>query len=1061
MKNQQSTPRLVLIDGYSFVFRAFYSLPNMTRLDKMPIGAIYGMMQMLIKLISELEYSHIAVVLDGGGKNFRHHLYPEYKAHRPECPENLKPQFPIVRQAIESLNITIIEQENTEADDLIGTFAKNFSKLNHQVLVVSPDKDLLQLVDDNILVYDAVKDQILDRQKVQEKLGVLPNQIIDFLAIVGDSADNIPGVAGIGPKGAIELLTEFHDLENIFNNIENIKGRKAQLLQDSHQKAILSKKLATLDLNLESTISFNDLVKKPIEANILLEFLANQGFASLFERAKQQLNLSSNLDYQKIVALQLAKIKGFANSNDGTIQENSIKNFTINSELKTYNIADIDTDNLTEVIDIIENSSGVMLDFIALKEEEMLIIAILDDNLPVKNLAKNNEENQKSKNNINTILYFCCNNIIINLQKINQEKLKKFNNNKKGTENEKNEQPIILPKTNYFVKNIAKNTLLKNTPADLFSFAENNLENQEIATETIEEKPREKAKNNTNDNNQKTTDLETNFSTELMLILDNIFTNNGLVKVFVNSKIFLKITENYHHFLKNSLPFEDLILLDHLVYGNCNFTTGQLLNYHFSNISQYQESLSLEALFEKQQNFSSLFSLENQEKTTEEEQKNPDNQKFTNWIQQRTAMLYSLNNTLKQEIFRQRQMSLYHELEKPLLLSIAQMESNGVMIDKIKLANLSQDFAIKIAKLTDEIYEIATCEFNIASPKQLSEVLFFKMQIPFPSQLNNKGKTEQLSTNVEVLQELSINFPIAKKILDFRHFTKLKNTYIDALPLEINQETNRIHSSFFSNSTTTGRLSSRNPNLQNLPIKTAEGKAIRSAVIASKNCVLISADYSQIELRVLATIAKVEPLILALNNNLDVHKITASEVFNISIDKVDGEMRNRAKAINFGIIYGISAFGLAKQLQINQKEAKEYIDQYFNKYPQIANYIAETIAKAKKEKFITTIAGRKCFLPNIDSKNYLIRSEAERLAVNASIQGSAADIIKTAMINLQKTFSQKNISAKILLQIHDELLIETSEENANEVAKIVNFEMANAYNLAVKLKVDIEINKNW
>ena len=546
-----------------------------------------------------------------------------------------------------------------------------------------------------------------------------------------------------------------------------------------------------------------------------------------------------------------------------------------------------------------------------------------------------------------------------------------------------------------------------------------------------------------------------------MLILDNIFTNNSLVKVFVNSKVFLKITENYHHFLKNSLPFEDLILLDHLIYGNCNFTTSQLLNYHFSNINQYQESLSLETLLEKQQNFSSLFSLENQEKTTEEQQEKPDNQKFTNWIQQRTTMLYSLNNTLQQEIFRQRQMSLYHELEKPLLLSIAQMESNGVMIDQIKLANLSQDFAIKIAKLTNEIYEIADCEFNIASPKQLSEVLFFKMQIPFPSQLNNKGKTEQLSTNVEVLQELSTNFRIAKKILDFRHFTKLKNTYIDALPLEINQETNRIHSSFFSNSTTTGRLSSRNPNLQNLPIKTAEGKAIRSAIIASKDCVLIAADYSQIELRVLATIAKVEPLILALNNDLDIHKITASEVFNIEIDKIDSEMRNRAKAINFGIIYGISAFGLAKQLQINQKEAKEYIDQYFNKYPQIANYIAETIAKAKKEKFITTIAGRKCFLPNIDSKNYLIRSEAERLAVNASIQGSAADIIKTAMINLQKTFSQKNISAKILLQIHDELLIETPEENANEVAKIVNFEMANAYNLAVKLKVDIEINKNW
>lgn len=1060
MKNQQSMPRLVLIDGYSFVFRAFYSLPNMTRLDKMPIGAIYGMMQMLIKLISELEYSHIAVVLDGGGKNFRHHLYPEYKAHRPECPENLKPQFPIVRQAIESLNITIIEQANTEADDLIGTFAKNFSKLDHQVLVVSPDKDLLQLVDDNILVYDAVKDQILDRQKVQEKLGVLPSQIIDFLAIVGDSADNIPGVAGIGPKGAIELLTEFHNLENIFNNIENIKGRKAQLLQDSYQKAILSKKLATLDLDLESTTSFKDLVKKPIEADVLLEFLANQGFASLFERAKQQLNLSSDLDYQKIVALQLAKIKGFANSNDGTIKENSIKNFTINSELKTYNIASIDADNLTKVVDIIKNSSGVIVDFIALKEEEMLIIAILDESFTANNLVKNNEENQESKSNINTILYFCCNDIITNLQKINQEKLKKFNNNKKGTENKKSEQPIVLLKTNQLNNSIAKNTL-----ADLFSFAENNLKNQEIAVEiaaeTIEEKPRETAKNNINYNNQKTTDLENNFLTELMLILDNIFTKNSLVKVFVNSKVFLKITENYHHFLQNSLPFEDLILLDHLIYGNCNFTTSQLLNYHFSNISQYQESLSLEVLFEKQQNFSSLFSLENQEKTTEEEQKKPDNQKFTNWIQQRTAMLYSLNNTLQQEIFRQKQMSLYHELEKPLLLSIAQMESNGVMIDKIKLANLSQDFAIKIAKLTDEIYEIAACEFNIASPKQLSEVLFFKMQIPFPSQLNNKGKTEQLSTNVEVLQELSINFPIAKKILDFRHFTKLKNTYIDALPLEINQETNRIHSSFFSNSTTTGRLSSRNPNLQNLPIKTAEGKAIRSAVIASKNCVLISADYSQIELRVLATIAKVEPLILALNNDLDVHKITASEVFNIPIDKVDGEMRNRAKAINFGIIYGISAFGLAKQLQINQKEAKEYINQYFNKYPQIANYIAETIAKAKKEKFITTIAGRKCFLPNIDSKNYLIKSEAERLAVNASIQGSAADIIKTAMINLQKTFSQKNISAKILLQIHDELLIETPEENAHEVAKIINFEMANAYNLAVRLKVDIEINKNW
>ncbi|OFW80896.1 MAG: DNA polymerase I [Alphaproteobacteria bacterium RIFCSPLOWO2_01_FULL_40_26] len=891
--------KIALIDGYGFVFRAYHALPPLTRADGTQVGAVYGFTNMLIKLLAGLDVSHIAVVFDSGSKTFRNEIFPEYKANRPPCPEDLKPQFPLVRKTAESLNIPVLEKIGFEADDIIATIAKKSAANNYEVLIVSSDKDLMQLVDEHVFMYDAMRNKFIGKSEVKEKFFVEPNQLLDVLALIGDSSDNVPGVRGIGPKTAAELISQFGTLENLFDHLSEIKQEKRrQMLTDGIEKAQLSKTLITLKEDVELGISLKDLEIKAIDPHKLLIFLEEQGFRSLVTRVKKEFAIAdNNIATAKNSFDDVKKIKI---TNQKTIDE-------LYQQAAKNGIAIIDLQN----------------DFLTIST------------------CKTNE-----------------------------------------------------------------------SPQEIFYF------------ET------------------KTTDLfTTNEFTPNPQHLQNLLLNNSIKKISFNSKSFLrstKHTETSSAQATRSTILEDVSLINHLLNSSVKNDLRELININLDENLEERGFGEIFAKAEKAKNFS---------------------EKKIDFFCFRNFAIYKLYKILRPQIFELKLNNAYISFELPLLAVLARMEKNGIKIDDKKLKELSQEFGGRIEELKKEIYVLAGCEFNIASTKQLSEVLFEKLGL---TSSKKSKKTGALSTGAKVLEELSEEgYPIAQKILEFRKFSKLKNTYTDALPKEINPETGRIHSNFSTISTITGRLSSSNPNLQNIPIKTAEGKKIHQCFIAEKNHLLIAADYSQIELRVIAHMAKIEALIQAFEEDKDIHKITAAQIFKIPENEVDENIRNKAKAINFGIIYGISAFGLARQLNIARNEAADYIKSYLATYPGIDDYMKNYIEMARQNGYVSTISGRKCFIHGINDKNPIIRQESERLAINAPIQGSAADIIKKAMIALDNKLHKNNLRSKIILQIHDELIVEAPREEAETAAKILTSEMENVMNLDVPLKVDIKIGENW
>lgn len=921
--------RIALIDGYGFVFRAYFSLPPLTRKDGTPVGAVYGFTNMLIKLIASLDVSHVAVVFDSGSKTFRNDIYPDYKANRPPCPEDLKPQFPLIRESAESLNLTILEKMGFEADDIIATIAKRASREDYEVIIVSSDKDLMQLVNDKVSMYDAMKNKIIKEVEVKEKFQVMPNKVLDILALMGDASDNIPGVKGIGPKTAVELINQFGSLENIFENLDHItQDKRREYLTIGEENAKLSKVLASLKYDVDVGISDIDELKvKSINPENLINFLEEQGFSSLVSRVKKEFSITTNSPNKNA---ELATKK---------TEENSFK------DVKKTEIKDLETFN--------------------------------------------NFYTEAKLNGIVTFDFYQ-NFITISTNKFNEVPSEIFY------------FEIALPKAN---QNSEQN--------DLFSFGETKKEEDNL-TESFDVK-----------------------------ILQNLFYDNSIKKVFFDAKnffhkIYLPNFSNIFNFV-----FEDTLLINHL------------LNSSIKNNLDEIVSLNLGENFEEF-NFGKILDEISKNKAPEIFL---DKEKKIEFLTLKNFAVSVLYKNLNPQIFTSKLSEAYLVYEKPLIKTLARMENSGVKIDTKILANLSEEFGKKIDELTLEIHKISGEEFNIASTQQLSKILFEKLGL---DSSKKSKKTGALSTGVKVLEELAVQgHEIANKILEFRKYSKLKNTYTDALPKEIKEETGRIHSNFSSTSTITGRLSSSNPNLQNIPIKTFEGRKIRKAFIAEKNCLLVSADYSQIELRVIAHIAKIDSLIEAFKQNKDIHKITASEVFKVPEDEVSNEMRSKAKAINFGIIYGISAFGLAKQLGISRTEAKDYIDSYLQTYPGIDSYMKEYIELARKNGFVQTLSGRKCFIRDINNKNPILRNEAERLSINAPIQGSASDIVKKAMILLDRKLFEQNIEARIILQIHDELIIETPEENAEKLREILKKEMEQAMMLNVPLKVDLAIGKNW
>jgi len=852
----------LLIDGYGFVFRAYHVQPPLTSPTGEPVGALYGFTSMLLKLINDFRPAKCAVVFDGKGKNFRHNIYPEYKSHRPPVPEDLKSQLPLVREAAKALNFHILELDGVEADDVIATVAKNIAKTGEKVVIVSSDKDLMQLIDDNIIMYDPMKAKYIDTTSVYEKFGVGADKVRDVLALMGDASDNIPGAPGIGPKSAAEMIIEFETLEKLLSSTDQIRqDRRREIIRNHVEQIKISWELVGLkyDLNIPNhgALSWNTP-----ERHILSEFIAKYGFKSLISRAEKLFG----------VDLESSPIEPIKNIISKTVSDNKL------------------------LEDIIKQAKNIGFIAIYIDEQKKLNLSIDEKYHYIITEGLNNRPPQ----------------------------------------------------------------------TDLFSLR------------------------------PLTLDINKLFA---------IFSDISVKKIIFDLK-------KHMHFLKNLTNtniwkgFEDLALMHYTTTAGLSQPSLEefvILNPITSFISTYHEYLI----------------------------------------------------TLK----KHSALSLYYDIDLPICHILYNMENRGVKIDQIMLGNLSKAFGTEIKALEAKIYTISGVEFNIGSPKQLGEILFEKMQLP-AGKISTKSKL--YSTGVEILENLSASgFEIADLILRWRALTKLKTTYTDSLPKQINASTGRVHSTFTQNVTSTSRLSSQDPNLQNIPIKSTEGMMIRKAFIADKDSTLISADYSQIELRLLSHIADVPNLRQAFNNGQDIHAVTASEIFHIPINDVPNEYRRKAKAINFGIIYGISAFGLGKQLGINAKDAGKYIELYFEKYPGIKKYMEDTIKYAHEHGYVYNIFGRKSLVPLINNKHFAMRSFAERAAINAPLQSSNSDIIKIAMIRLSKILKEKEFKTSIILQVHDELIFEAPNDELSGVTPIIKKEMQNVISLKVPLIVDIRSGNSW
>ena len=951
--------KIALIDGYGFVFRAFHSLPPLTRNDGTPVGAVYGFTNMLIRLLAGLNVTHLSVVFDSGSKTFRNQIYDKYKANRPPCPPELIPQFPLIREVAESLNLHIAEKVGYEADDLIATIAKSVNKEEFDVMIVSSDKDLMQLVDDHIFMFDAMKNKLITKKEVKEKFMVAPAQVLDVLSLMGDSSDNVPGVKGIGPKTAAELINQYGDLENLLLHLDEIKQEKRrEILKAGTANALLSKQLITLCETVPIDVNMKDFEVKNIDPHKLIKFLEAQGFRSLMARIQKEFKIDSNSISNSSV--------GYEKNTTSSSTETSIPNSTSNIQSYASNIIvnDLSFDKIKKTkIETIEELKRIK------------ILALLDGNLII-----DTEFNLENSKQIDSLI------------------LSSFSNDYGVKE--------------IFYIPIQKEEKKVESFGDLFSAISVETSNQSLQPLNL---------------------------SPVLTELKEIFLDPSILKIGYKIKDLIKLIKVDQ--------IDDIAVMAYVI--NSGSDKSNIRNLISTNLAEDIENNGFGTAFDEIEKVKSggkspeLFSDEN---------------KKLQFFCFKSYAIYQLYKFLKKSIFEQKLNFVYYQFDRPLIPVLAEIEMNGILVDKIKLKKLSDEFEEKAKILAKEIYVLAGEEFNIASPKQLSHILFEKLSL----KSGKKSKSGGFSTSSDILEELDLEgHIIAGKILDWRHLTKLKNTYTDSLQKQINPETSRVHTTFSAISTSTGRLSSIDPNLQNIPIRSEEGNKIREAFIAAKNHQLISADYSQIELRVLAHTADIGTLKQAFKENKDIHAITAAQVFGVLEKDVDSDMRRKAKAINFGIIYGISAFGLAKQLGISVGDASTYIKTYFTTYPGIQNYMSVYKENARTNGFVATITGRKCFLTDINSNNPVLRGLAERLAINAPIQGSAADIIKKAMIDLSATLKEKNLKTKLILQVHDELILEAPNDEIEVAKNLVKDVMEKAMLLDLPLKVDVEVGNHW
>jgi DNA polymerase I len=990
-----------LVDGSGYIFRAYHALPPINRKsDGLQLNAVFGFCNMLWKLLRDMKPdekpTHLAVVFDKSEKTFRTAMYPDYKAHRPDPPDDLRPQFKFVREAVQAFDLPCLEQDGYEADDLIATYARQATEAGATATIVSSDKDLMQLVNDRVVMFDTMKDKRIGRAEVIEKFGVPPEKVIEVQALIGDSTDNVPGVPGIGVKTAAQLIGEYGDLETLLRCAPEIKqDKRRQSLVDNADKARLSKKLVTLYDNVKLDVPISDLVVHEPDNKRLIAFLKAMEFNSLMRRVAEfsELDVGEIEPEARLAGHHRLASDAPASSSAGDSGETRRTGRAGGSAAPQLPLG-----RPTQPGDLSRKGKGETPAHVAFTPSQFAAARI-----EAARNAKFDHAKYETVRNIERLSAWI-------------ERARDIGSVAVDTAAASNDPMrtelcgfslAVGPNEACYVP-LGHRQGGEGSGDGLFS--------GDVAPDQIAERA-------------------------TLGALESLFADRGVLKIGHDLKFAWQIFA-----LRGieMVPYDDTMLMSYtLDAGRQNHRIESLAESAFTHAA-----IDIDALLKPGKTRISFDAV--------------GIDRATAYAAEKADIVLRLWQLLKPRLAAEQVLTVYETLERPLVAVLARMERRGISIDRQVLSRLSGEFAQEAAGLEAEINKKAGETVNPGSPKQLGDILFGKLGLPGGA----KTKTGQWATGARVLEELAEQgHKLPQMILDWRQVSKLKSTYTDALPGFVNPTTHRVHTNYALASTTTGRLSSSDPNLQNIPVRTEDGRKIRRAFIAAPGMKLVSADYSQIELRLLAEIAKIEPLQRAFREGLDIHAMTASEMFSVPIKNMPTEVRRRAKAINFGIVYGISAFGLANQLGIAREEAGAYIKKYFERFPGIRDYIEESKKYAKENGYVVTLFGRKCHYPDIRASNPSIRSFNERAAINARLQGSAADIIRRAMIRMEDALAQNRLAAQMLLQVHDELVFEVPDAEVEKTLPVVKKIMEDAplpaVSLSVPLQVEAHAADNW
>ncbi|MFT5665950.1 MAG: DNA polymerase-1 [Vicingaceae bacterium] len=924
---------LWLLDAYALIYRAHFAFSQNQMINSKGLNtsAIYGFTTTLFDVLTTHNPTHIAVVFDTSAPTARHVEFPAYKANREETPDDIRTAVPYIKKIIKGFNIPTLYSDGFEADDVIGTLAKKAEKEGYKTFMMTPDKDFGQLVSENIFMYKPSRmgnkaevwgvDEVCARFEITD-----PLQVIDYLGMCGDAVDNIPGIPGVGDKTAKKFLKQYGSMEGLLANTADLKGKMKEKVEGSTELALLSKKLATIIIDVPIEFDANDLKRDPLNKKELEQIFADVEFRTLSKRI-------------------LGEEVSIAPSNEGQM--------------------DLFSDGASSISQISVEQEVV--------KSEPVQLATLADTQHTYHLVDTDEKIQD----------------LIKL----------------------------LEKTNSYCFD-TETTSIDSMVAELVGLSFSIKKGEAYYVPVGENQDEAKG---------------------LVAKFKSIFEDSEKEVIAQNLKYDLTVLKNYGVGLRGK--FFDTMIAHYLLEPDQKHGMDILAETYLS----YKPQSIVELIGKKGKNQGSMRDVEVE--------------KVVEYAGEDADITFQLKEVFDKLLGTDELRTLFDEVEMPLISVLAAMEYEGINLDCDNLAEFSKELAISLIDLSKEITDLATTEFNIDSPKQLGQVLFEVLKI---DEKAKKTKTGQYSTSEETLAKLALKHEIIPKVLEYRSLKKLKSTYVDSLPDLVNPKTGRIHTNYMQTVAATGRLSSNSPNLQNIPIRTEKGREIRKAFIPrDKDYQLLAADYSQIELRIIAALSGDEGMIDAFKNGIDIHSVTASKVFDVALEEVDRDMRSKAKTVNFGIIYGISAFGLSQRMNIGRKEAKVIIDNYFEKYPGIKKYMDDSIAFAKEHGYVETIMKRRRYLKDINGKNAIMRGFAERNAINAPIQGSAADVIKVAMINLQKELLDQNFKSKLLLQVHDELVFDVYKDEVEKIKPLIKEKMEQAIEMVVPLTIEMDIASNW